>query len=239
MPPSASSNLPRRSAAAPVNAPFSWPNSSLSISSVGMAAQFTLTNGPRGERALAMDVRRQQLLAGSRFARQQHADVGSRHLRRLLHGAAGTPALDPIIRGASPDQLAEALVLALQVRPLERVLDDEQHAVARERLLEEVERAAPRRLDGVGNRAVPGDHHGGAIAHPTAAPTRSRSMPLPSGSRTSSRYTSARRAASLRRERRRRFEHADAVALAFQDQAQRPADVRLVVDDDDVRVCAS
>ena len=46
MPPSASSNLPRRRAAAPVNAPFSWPNSSLSISSVGMAAQLTLTNGP-------------------------------------------------------------------------------------------------------------------------------------------------------------------------------------------------
>ena len=46
VPPSASSNLPRRSAAAPVNAPFSWPNSSLSISSVGIAAQFTFTNGP-------------------------------------------------------------------------------------------------------------------------------------------------------------------------------------------------
>ena len=38
---------------APVNAPFSWPNSSLSISSEGIAAQFTATNGAslRGERA--------------------------------------------------------------------------------------------------------------------------------------------------------------------------------------------
>ena len=33
-------------AAAPVNEPFSWPNSSDSISSAGTAAQFRVTNGP-------------------------------------------------------------------------------------------------------------------------------------------------------------------------------------------------
>ena len=33
-------------AVAPVNEPFSWPKSSVSISSVGMAAQFTFTKGP-------------------------------------------------------------------------------------------------------------------------------------------------------------------------------------------------
>ena len=144
--------------AAPVNAPFSWPNSSLSISSVGMAAQLTFTNGPRRERALAMDVRRQQLLAGARLAGQQHAGVGSRDLRRLLHRAPERRARADHPRRVA-DQLAEALVLALQVRPLERVLHDEQHAVAGERLLEEVERAAARRLDRVADRAVPGDHH--------------------------------------------------------------------------------
>ena len=140
----------------------------------------------RGKRALAMDVGREQLLAGPRLSRQQHADVGSRHLRRLLHGLPEHGRRSDHPRRVA-DQLAEALVLALQVRPLERVLDDQQHAVARERLLEEVERAHLRRLDGVGNRAVPGDHHGGATARPTAARDRSRSMPLPSGSRTSSR----------------------------------------------------
>ena len=51
MPPSASSNLPRRDAVAPVNEPFSWPKSSVSSSSVGMAAQFTFTNGPGSKRA--------------------------------------------------------------------------------------------------------------------------------------------------------------------------------------------
>ena len=59
-------------------------------------------------------------------------------------------------------------------------------------------------------------------------------MPLPSGSRTSSRYMSAARGCRSASERRRRVEHADAVALSLQDQAKRPADVRLVVDDDDV-----
>ncbi len=41
----ASSNLPARELSAPVKAPFSWPNSSLSINSSGMAAQFTATSG--------------------------------------------------------------------------------------------------------------------------------------------------------------------------------------------------
>ena len=46
MPPSATSNRPRFLAIAPVNAPRSWPNSSLSISSGGIAAQLTFTNAP-------------------------------------------------------------------------------------------------------------------------------------------------------------------------------------------------
>ena len=42
------SNLPFFWACAPVNEPFSWPNSSLSSRSFGIAAQFTSTNGPFG-----------------------------------------------------------------------------------------------------------------------------------------------------------------------------------------------
>ena len=158
VPPSASSNLPRRMAAAPVNAPFSWPNSSLSMSSVGMAAQLTFTNGPGRERALAMDVRRQQLLARPRLAREQHADIRSRDLRGLLDRVLERRARPDHPRRVA-DQLAESLVLALQVGPLERVLHDEQHAVAGERLLEEIERAAAGRVDGIADRRVPGNHH--------------------------------------------------------------------------------
>ena len=55
--------------AAPENAPFSWPNSSLSTSSAGTAAQFIFTNGParRGERSCTRA--RDQLLAGAVLAR--------------------------------------------------------------------------------------------------------------------------------------------------------------------------
>ena len=48
VPLSATSNLPRFLVVAPVKAPFSWPNSSLSISSSGMAAQFTSMRGLSG-----------------------------------------------------------------------------------------------------------------------------------------------------------------------------------------------
>jgi hypothetical protein len=52
VPPCACSKKPRFLACAPVNAPRSWPKSSLSMSSRGMAAQLTFTNGSsaRGER---------------------------------------------------------------------------------------------------------------------------------------------------------------------------------------------
>ena len=50
VPPCARSNLPRRRATAPVKAPFSWPKSSLSSSSPGIAAQLTFTKG-RARRA--------------------------------------------------------------------------------------------------------------------------------------------------------------------------------------------
>ncbi len=57
VPVSATSNLPRRSDTAPVNAPRAWPNSSLSISSSGMAAQLTSMNGPARRRLIAWMLR--------------------------------------------------------------------------------------------------------------------------------------------------------------------------------------
>ncbi|CSA26348.1 Uncharacterised protein [Vibrio cholerae] len=47
MPPSARANLPIRARSAPVNAPLTWPNSSLSNRFSGIAAQLTYTRGCR------------------------------------------------------------------------------------------------------------------------------------------------------------------------------------------------
>ena len=50
VPPSAASNFPTVFAVAPVKAPFSWPNNSLSSSDSDSAAQFIVTSGPADRR---------------------------------------------------------------------------------------------------------------------------------------------------------------------------------------------
>ena len=64
-----------RVVAAPVKAPFSWPNSSLSSSSAGSAAQLTLTNGRSFARRALVDRARDELLADAALAADQHRDV--------------------------------------------------------------------------------------------------------------------------------------------------------------------
>ena len=112
------------------------------------------------KRTVTVDVGGQQLLARAGFSRQQDRDVGTRHLRCLPHGLLECWRRSNHLRRVA-HQFTVALVVAAQVRPFERVLDDQQHAVARERFFEEVERADLRRLNRVSNRAVPGDHHRG------------------------------------------------------------------------------
>ena len=90
--PSASSNNPCRDPSAPVNAPRTWPNSSLSTS-VGLSeARWIGTNGSLGPRRMAMNGPGDQLLAGAAFAGDQHRGIGRRDqrdaLEHLLHGRA-------------------------------------------------------------------------------------------------------------------------------------------------------
>ena len=59
----------RRAARAPVKAPVSWPNSSLSISSRGIAAMLSATNGPLAALAVVVQRARHQFLAGARSRR--------------------------------------------------------------------------------------------------------------------------------------------------------------------------
>ena len=47
------------------------------------------------------------------------------------------------------------IYLALQIRALQRVLHHQQHAVAGERLFQEVEGTAPRRVNGIADGPVP------------------------------------------------------------------------------------
>ena len=64
---------------APVNAPFSWPNSSLSSSVSVRAAQLRQTNGPSLARAGVVDGPGDQFLADAALAADQHGRVGAGH----------------------------------------------------------------------------------------------------------------------------------------------------------------
>ena len=69
-------------ACAPVNEPFSWPNSVLSTSSRGIAARLTATNGPSGRSDLTVQQPREQLLARAALAEDEHR---GREPRDALH----------------------------------------------------------------------------------------------------------------------------------------------------------
>ena len=99
-------------------------------------------------RARAVDRAREQLLARAGLARDQHARVGAGDHSRLLEAG-----LD---RGAARDDLGAPLVLAGrgQARHLHRALDVLEQLLLVDGLGQEAERAALRRLDGIGNRAV-------------------------------------------------------------------------------------
>ena len=95
---------------APVKAPFSWPNSSLSSSPVGMAAQLSLTKVRSRRGTQLVQGAGDELLARARFATNEHRGVGGGdRLDLLQHPAQG---------GALADDLPEVVLgadLLLQV----------------------------------------------------------------------------------------------------------------------------
>ena len=88
VPPSASSMRPGLRQAAPVKAPFSWPNSSLSSSASGSAAQWTATNGPARRGAASWMRSRGELLARAALAAEQHGGGAARRAREQLEHLA-------------------------------------------------------------------------------------------------------------------------------------------------------
>ena len=160
MPPPAARNRPSFLASAPVNAPFSWPNSSLSSSASGSAAQLIATNGLLCALAALVQRARDQLLAGAALAGDQHARRRARDALDQAHDALHRRALADDVAGA------EALLHALPQRAvliddralLERLLDHRQQFVVLERLLDVVVGAFAHRLHGLRRGRVRGDH---------------------------------------------------------------------------------
>ena len=112
VPPSASSKRPSLRLMAPVKAPFSWPNSSVSSSVSASAPQLTLTNGP-GRRAASAGGSRARP-APCRCPTRRRCAPTCRSARRARRSAKTLR-----IGSRAADHLAEARrLLAAQVRVL-------------------------------------------------------------------------------------------------------------------------
>ncbi len=95
VPPLAASTRPGLRAVAPVKAPRSWPKTSLSNRVSGRPRAVHHHERPLGAPAGLVHRAREQLLAGTRLALQQHARVRGRHPRdQLEHALEGGRAAD-------------------------------------------------------------------------------------------------------------------------------------------------
>ena len=183
-----------------------------------------------GARRGAMDGARDELLAGAALAGDEHARVRPRSaqhaLPKLRHGCALADELVEVT-GAR----LELARLFLGAQQAERVLEHDEQAVGRQRLLEEVERAEARRPHGGVDGRVPA-HHDDRDVVPPSRSCASRSSPSPSGSATSS---STRRSFSWRAAPRQTdaARDVDRVALEAERLLQRGEDRRFVVHDQD------
>ena len=143
MPPFASRNRPRRARAAPVNAPFSWPNSSASSRLGASARAVERDERAVGARADAMDRAREQLLAGAALADDQHGRIRRRdaidHREQLAHQRRLADHLAEAARAL--DLAAQPADLARERAVLDRALDDRADLGGVGGLVEHVERA--------------------------------------------------------------------------------------------------
>ncbi len=123
MPPSASSNRPTPSRAAPVNAPLAWPKNSLSNSSRGIVAQLTRISGRRLRLLASWMARAISSLPVPDLAGDQHGGVGRRHQLDLAQHLLdrGAAADDAVVVAFDADLFLQIGVLELQ--PLAQPVD--------------------------------------------------------------------------------------------------------------------
>ena len=173
MPPSATSNLPRRSATAPGEGAAHVAEQLAFDQLFGNRGAVDLHEGARPAAAQRVDRARDHLLAGPVLAVDQHAAVGRRRHVDLLAELTHRVAL-PHHRLAAVHARAQRPVLRFETTLPQRVADDEDRLVERQRLFDEVEGAeldrAHRRLD----VAVAGNQHDLRVDLPLPQPRQRR-----------------------------------------------------------------
>ena len=160
MPPCAASKRPSRAVVAPVNAPFSWPNSSASRIDSGIAAQLTATNGPFARAELSWSARASSSLPVPLSPSSSTvASLGAACIDDVHRAAPRERRADDRAAALLGELGLEAAVLDEQRLLLERVADDPHDVRALERLGDEVVRAFLHRVDRGLDRAVRGHQH--------------------------------------------------------------------------------
>ena len=117
-------------------------------------------NGPSRRSLCAWIAAREELLAGARFALEQHGRARRRGRRdRLQHAANRRAVADDLPLVAELHHLAaQPFVLAAQPHDLERLIDRELELLRADRLRDVVDRAGFDRRDRVLDAAVAGQH---------------------------------------------------------------------------------
>ncbi len=211
------------------------PNSSSSTRSGAMAAALRTTNGPSLRCDFSCSTRAAQLLAGAGGAADQHAAVGGGDAvelgAQLVDGGGVADHLEAHHRA-----LAQRAHLALQPGGLQRALRHQQQAVGLERLLDVVVGAA---LDGRHRGldvAVAGDDDDRQVGVRLLGDVE-HLQPVEAAALQPDVEDDELRAALLDRLQRLVGIAGDAraVAVVLQEARHHLADVRLVIDDQDVR----
>ena len=132
----AASNAPFRVALAPVNAPRSWPNSSLSTSCSGSAAQLMATNGAVGTRPEPVQLPGHELLPVP-LSPTISTVLGTGATRAICSRSRRSPRWSPTSEDSPSSRRRSAAHLRQQPAPLERELDLPHHPLHRLRLVDE------------------------------------------------------------------------------------------------------
>ena len=199
-----------------------------------MAAALITTNGAVGARRMAVDGARGELLAAAGRSDDQDAAVGRRDLLDGLAQLIGDRRAADQRRGERRE-LLELAHLALESRVLQRPVGDQQQPVGLERLLDEVVGAALDRGDRGFDIAVTGNHHDRqfgmllleAVEQLQAVEPAALQPDVEEDQIGPARDDGAERLVAVAR-------GAGAVALVLQDARDQIADIRFVVDDQDI-----
>ena len=229
---------PARRASAPVKAPFSWPNSSLSSSSRLIAAQFTATNGraaPRGCGSWsACATSSLPVPISPRISTVRSVSATLR--MRLEHGAHRGPAPDQVAHAElSLDARAQHAVLARELGALERAAHDQADLVVVEGLRDVVLRPELHGLDRDLLAAVRGDHHDRRLGLPLLREAHHIEARRALAEREVGQHEVERAPPELRQGVGAALALGHLVALAAEQSAERQADARFVLDDQDAR----